>query len=108
MTPEQQRIAIAEACGWVEDTRQNSVWYHPTKKGLRKLPDYLSDLNAMYEAEKVLTLDQYQKYVTILHEITSASIQSLTIRQWRAIISATSTHRAEAFLRALNLWNDRK
>lgn len=67
MTPKQQRIAIAEACGWGEDgefirnvikrhdERVERAYYQdrPLPKG--GVPDYLHDLNAMHEVEKVLS-----------------------------------------------------
>ena len=61
MNPEAQRIAIAEKCGWKrgEPYRCGDPRYHvevrwtEPKFGaiLEQLPDYLSDLNAMHEAE---------------------------------------------------------
>jgi len=43
MKPEQQRIAIARACGEDNDS---------ILRGL--IPDYLNDLNAMHEAEQTM------------------------------------------------------
>jgi hypothetical protein len=80
MSPEAQRIAIAEACGWTR--------YFPEST----LPDYLSDLNAMHEAEKVLTPEQGWEYA-----------QNLVVDGGRGWF-ATAAQRAEAFLRTLNLW----
>lgn len=67
MTPEAQRIVIAEACGWQLDKLQQSkyhsmsfgvdalqysyVWLAPNgKTKYKECPDYLNDLNAMHEA----------------------------------------------------------
>lgn len=66
MNPEQQRIAIAEACG-----KWHYGWPHEYMSQidrLRHIPDYLHDLNAMHEAEKVLTVDQLieQAYLVLL------------------------------------------
>jgi len=56
------------------------------------LPDYLNDLNAMHEAEKVLTPEQCDSYQHLL---------GMTVnRPWHA----TATQRAEVFLQTLNLW----
>ncbi len=56
MTEEQQRIAIAEACGWTEIS-QRCMWGLPPntidcgmENCLRHFPYYTSDLNAMHEA----------------------------------------------------------
>lgn len=116
MTPEAQRIAIAEACGWrgrfmtdvcawrmtqeIHGIRPDGVWY--------PLPDYLADLNAMHEAEKVLTLNQWVNYIKHLSEITGAGAQSLRLQQCRLAISATAAQRAEAFLRTIGKWEEDK
>lgn len=73
LTPEQQRIKVAELCGWKKTDRVQPVtclplWEHPTRhwyftdgtigskvcKTAENLPDYLNDLNAMHEAEEYL------------------------------------------------------
>ena len=75
--------------------------YTPEGKLLKKTPDYLNDLNAMHEAEKVLPrqlshIDYWQKgygrFQTLLAEYTITPY------------SATAAQRAEAFLKTLNLW----
>ncbi len=103
MKPEQQRIAIAEICGFVKNTntafgKTAPWWYNPAGQIFweSELPDYLNDLNAMHEAEKVLDEKQQQEYVNLL--LTGDSLN------YFAEIHATATQRAEAFLRTLNLW----
>jgi hypothetical protein len=103
MTPEAQRITIAEACGW---TREGHLWRGPTHRKdwpascrADDLPDYLDDLNAMHEAEGVLIEmsdgmplpDKWSEYCSWLVG------RCLPFR-------ATAAQRAEAFLRTLNLW----
>lgn len=105
MKPEAQRIAIAEACGWAKDIsiNGNQTWSSRRDKlrQVHELPDYLNDLNAMHEAEKVLTAEQQKDYVQWLLVITVATDNPLA-HDW----NATAAQRAEAFLRTLNLWND--
>ena len=91
MNPEQQRIAIAEACGWKIGYRDPEAW-HP-------LPDFLHDLNAMHEAEKVLTNEQLEVYCNILHKPNHGVY-------WA--IHATAAQRAEAFLRTIGKWEEAK
>ncbi len=99
MNTEQQRIAIAEACGW---TFINQVDKHPhglppdgrKDRYTSPLPDYLNDLNAMHKAEKVLESNQEQSYFELLHDIAG------NLNFYRA----TAAQRAEAFLKTLNLW----
>jgi len=104
MTPEQQQIAIAEACGWTHHTiDDHTYWWHeennktlpPDDDGMRSCPDYLNDLNAMHEAEKVLRPILSERYYRRLRE---------QIGSYDLAISATAAQRAEAFLRTLNLW----
>lgn len=122
MTPETQNIAIALACGW--------KWYRWGKGGGLHLltphhdwtggsmvpservgdeefrsdswPDYLSDLNAMHEAEKVLTIHNYAAYEIALCEAVDYSGKDPDI--WHNVLCATAAQRAEAFLRAKGLW----
>ncbi|NBW12674.1 MAG: hypothetical protein EBR82_32085 [Caulobacteraceae bacterium] len=108
MNPEKQRIAIAEACGWVAKTEQvehtDGYQWTETRKfwvsqhGKRgELPDYFHDLNAMHEAEKVLRPMQRGQYRTELVYVLAG-----------ADIFATAEQRAEAFLRAIGKWEDDK
>jgi hypothetical protein len=57
MKAEEQRIAIAEACGWTK-TKSGKFWKHPNKNQTcqhrYRLPDFPNDLNAMAEACKML------------------------------------------------------
>ena len=113
MNPESQRIAIAEACGWTEchpatKTPHGFFEAYGRKKlpcGSRKderLPDYLNDLNAMHEAEKMLTDEQWTDYYDNLLDTTKPSFVL------RDITHATAAQRAEAFLRTLGKWEDDK
>ena len=107
MNKEQQRIKIAEACGFtvVSDGITHCLtpcdfggMYTPEGKLLKKTPDYLNDLNAMHEAEKVLKKrDLYQKFLYLVVLEDPENIENE--RAW-----ATAAQRAEAFLRTLNLW----
>ena len=104
MTKEAQRIAIAEACGWINQGKAKGVpalnhrWFNPSINswyGDDNLPDYLYDLNAMHEAEKVLNFQQRSEYVSRLSSMVSHGFD---------FCHATATQRAEAFLRTLGLW----
>ncbi len=119
MKNEEQRIAIAEACGWTDMARTDKAgYYHGCLMGnhdyghLQPVPDYLGDLNAMHEAEKVLTLDQQDSYAATLGEDALRRTHSvITYRsEWKDsawhIVHANATQRAEAFLRTLNLWTE--
>lgn len=111
MTPEQQRIAIAEACGWrfhpispiptdASDYLERKAkaimcWVRPGRDSwqIEQLPDYLNDLNAMHQAEKlrIIGTEHESDYCMYLYENAHQCF-------------ATAAQRAEAFLRTLNLW----
>lgn len=113
MTPEAQRLAIAEACGWKHIERLQSGlhgWQSPGP--LEPLPDYLNDLNALHEAEKVLWRDGTAfEFANQLVEIVCSHHgfrrEKCTPDDHLAFLShATAAQRAEAFLRNLNLWTE--
>jgi hypothetical protein len=103
MTDEKINIAIAEACGWtgfnpdnIPDCLQYTARAPSGKWGL--IPDYCNDLNAMHEAEKILSDESHADYACELVK---------TIRrngEWFESVSATAAQRAEAFLRTINKW----
>jgi hypothetical protein len=104
MTNKQINIAIAKACGWKEEEFGPS-WY----QSYTKMPDYCNDLNAMHEAEMVLTEEQMAIYAW---EIDKAFPPDQQDKIWfsRAycFVHATAKQRAEAFLRALGKWKETK
>jgi hypothetical protein len=105
MKPEQQRIAIAEACGWTQIEPCTccdgvSRGYQPTPGAHKKhIPDYLNDLNAMHEAEATLRFGRRKHYIDLLGE---------TYHDIWGFCTATAAQRAEAFLRTIGKWEDDK
>ena len=117
MNPEAQRIAIAEACGWGV-LRLSCGFYAKHKTEVRisisaasaratqteamcdRVPDYLNDLNAMHEAEKVLSVREKQNYISTLRNIC------VVAGCWPE--TATADQRAEAFLRTLGKWEGKQ
>ena len=133
MNKQEQRIAIAEACGWIPHpdndtldvkcwTLGGSIYGEKGSKiarskiinddtwgiGQNLLPDYLNDLNAMHEAEKVLD-DSYEakpprqcvSYAKLLQRIGATTNGG---KSDFGIANSTASQRAEAFLKTLNLW----
>lgn len=114
-----QRIAIALACGWKRDKREFGQdpckffidgWItgfpYSQQMFFRNSPDFLNDLNAMHEAERILTHSQYRKYAEILYFMAYGVERKRPkiIGASRAVLSATAAQRAEAFLKTLGLW----
>lgn len=65
------------------------------------LPDYANDLNAMHEAEKTLTVEEYSGWACLLTQVRNGSCDECCRCR-----SATARQRAEAFLRVKGLWKD--
>ena len=106
MKPERQRLAIAEVCGWrhevLEPVDTSKVWLLQSD-----LPDFLHDLNAMHEAEKVLTSQQVQDYARVLLlGMNPRDSRKFAAEGCFLHIHATAAQRAEAFLRTLGLLED--
>lgn len=113
MTEQSQRIAIAEACGLRPNPilRDHHRWIIPSARtdggDLHvDLPDYLHDLNAMHAAEKALK-DSYETeigsrglYISTLNHISGDN--------FFGCIHATAAQRAEAFLRTIGKWEEKK
>ncbi len=109
MTQDEKRIKIAEACGWQRVDQRGGApfaWKNPSV-GLGNggfLPDYLNDLNAMHEAEKVLSTEQVQAYAVYLVDMCETLKPARQPMQPQCTWHATAAQRAEAFGKTLNLW----
>ena len=133
MNKELQRIKIAEACGvkpefvewwaykdddtggricmsnvdksvvekWIADNPEYAKGY--VAKPYYRYPRYDEDLNAMHEAENVLTEEQRIAYTNHTYDV-ACKVQRDT-EKWRWI-SLTAAQRAEAFLKTLGLWEE--
>jgi len=111
MTERAQRIAIAKLMGWSKMTNpayESAVLWHIKGVGFRlerDMPDYTHDLNAMAEVEAKLGANRLALYADELDKLcVPQHICALT--HWQAVAMATAAQRAEALLRALNLWVD--
>lgn len=72
-------------------------------------PDYLNDLNAMHEAEKVLNWDQQKVFISHLLGLEGRNGDALWTLAWDSAwlcSHATAAQRAEAFLRVIGRWVD--
>jgi hypothetical protein len=105
MTPDEQRVAIARVFGWKNfnsASNEGAVQYGQPPNApqfIGELPDYLNDLNAMHEAEQVLTGDQQHDY--------KCHLLRMDYPDWEIKVThATAAQRAEAFLRTLGLWTE--
>ncbi len=103
MKPHRQRIAIAKACGFKCSEYSDELGQLVAEF----TPDYLNDLNAMHEAEKVLTYEQAEEFVEQLYLADQKNNLAENPPPWRFnVASATSAQRAEAFLKTIGKWED--
>jgi hypothetical protein len=111
MTDEQINAAIAEACGWTEcrlvakvvlSVLRDPVAYGIPPNGTYEFAclNYCTDLNAMHEAEKVLTGLNRHAYCDALLDAVPDSPDHL----WE-VLTATARQRAETFLLTLGKWS---
>jgi hypothetical protein len=130
MTECEQQIEIAKICGWrlrwqncgggpLFDKKPKGhcweVWNDPFGRALDKNfdfvlpPNCLTDLNAMHEAEKVLTTIQrlhfYQNLCDMFDRNPDGSHRYGAVTYWEAT-HATAAQRAEAFLKTLGKWKE--
>ena len=103
MNKKEQKIAIAEACGW-EPLPEGH--FHPDNPVGQTMPDYLVDLNAMHEAEKMLTEHQWDEYERVLRLVCDGC--SYFEGAGKELLHATAAQRAEAFLRTIGKWEGAK
>lgn len=124
-----QRIAVAKACEWKplyigEEDPDTAIWFNFKGGRARKLlgrtitdqirkglPDYLNDLNAMHEAEKIVLTDKYRydynkwlDFVVGATPVTDSAGVGPYVYSCTKARFVTAAQRAEAFLRTLNLW----
>lgn len=110
MTPEEQRIALAEWAGYVEldyETQARILYGRLGSRGaLVRIPDYLNDLNDVYELEEKLTFEQAEQFEDELcHIVVKCNEQRENQVPWRfAVAHATASQRCEALLKTLNIW----
>lgn len=128
----EQRIAIADACGWAGIKNANTmaaqgVWvgYNPKLSIIGKpeyLPDYLHDLNAMNDAYlHLVSISQpysAKRQPDVMFNLILMEIMNPDKKLWDngtflgsvfdglKTTNATAAQRAEAFLKTLGLWKD--
>ena len=113
MNLKKQQIAIAQACGWTYSNkhpiygRQSfKLWHYKDTEIIAyhwtKLPNYLHDLNAMHEAERILDGYMMLKYASELLAVIGGGSGCFSH------IHATAAQRSEAFLRTLGKWEESK
>lgn len=113
MTPEQQRIKLAEWDGWRPGGAGKS-WGEGQTFGIppngedwhwQNTPDYPSDLNAVRELEKKLTDAQWYAWLYVVEKMSGLR-GAVPLAEW--VAKMTAAQRCEAILKALGLWEEAK
>ena len=111
MTQDEQRIAIAEWCGWtLEDTGNGKCWHKDGIQAEEAPPVYQQDLNACHEAEKNLSPEQTSRYENLLAlQVFKEDKDEYWVNGIKHInaycFHATASQRCEALCRTL--WPER-
>lgn len=121
MSPQEQRIAIAEVVGWMAIVHhpeqrlsesgykmKGGLWGTSPERTLKEVPNYLSDLNAMHEAVNKLKPDKMDEFCNcLIYDVvrryavdTDGTVKDAGF----SVINATAAQRAEAFLRTVGRW----
>lgn len=127
MTPQAQRIAIAQACGWthltqftnrITDPSGNAVFFDPVHKSKEdNLPDYLNSLDAVtaaarYCSEHVMDADQWEDFGRFLVQAhPTAVIQDangmIDFHDLATLLTGlTAAQYAECLLKAIGKWTE--
>ncbi len=98
MTDEQINQSIAKACGICHVAKVVPMYKTP-QGWVLDCPDYCSDLNAMHDAEKMLSnANMYVMEVQLKYVLSPGEFY----------FHASARQRAEAFLRTLGKWEEGK
>ena len=104
MSPEAQRIAIAEACGWEHIAFKRGWIKAGDGETQGVIPDYLKDLNAMHDAEMSQVDMEDGHFIVLFREYLHTNLG----HDCSLAIHATAAQRAEAFLRTIGKWEEAK
>lgn len=113
MTDDEINQRIAEACGWKwhgaeewEPHPRKPYWKQDGGVPYQTAPNYVSDLNAMHEAEKTLDARATEAFMKALYrQIEGCYLQTYCDEiEWDEsfpLVTATARQRAEAFLKTI-------
>ena len=101
MTPEAQRVAIAETMGF--DVKMCPIHRSRHCCSRETPPNYLCDLNAMHEVEKAWIIGELEP-IWIAELSIAVHGRSPRKHTSNEMVRATAAQRAEAFLRTIGKW----
>ena len=103
LSDEEIRFKVAELAGWTRGAMRDdgSYWWAMPNKAPqhtwldKSIPNYPQDLNAMYEVEESMCLEDQMEYVI---ELGGCCGDCELFSDWWQPIHATARQRAEAFV----------
>jgi len=115
MSDEELRRTVAELCGWKHEPKMLRPWVNPAmiahaktlpQKGAHvgsrvNLPDYVGSLDAMHEAEKMLSDEQHDRFKDALLAGIDPKAHLSDAFIYRYFVSATAKQRAIAFVKTM-------
>jgi len=118
MTDTEIRIAIAQACGWrLIGTAPDGSDYGYPPNGLpvescseETVPDYLNDLNACWQFEETLSMQERTDFADYLWHMVDADFvdedgqEVVVLHESFNLVHATARQRCESFLKVKGLW----
>ena len=112
MTEKEINIVIAEACGWIWHgdaswTKDPNNFYWKKDLNYRTLPDYLNDLNAMHDAERLLDDDQWLEYMLNLQDVLQRDPYRGKWIVCQDNMHSTAAQRAKAFVITIGKYKDK-
>jgi hypothetical protein len=117
MNKEKQRIAIAEACGMIGPFENHEEWFENGDSDgwiivLRdatgkRVANYLNDLNAVHDfvSQKFKSKFMLAEYEYRLRACLADGRPAFEVAGYE-LANATAAQKAEALLKALNLWGE--
>lgn len=93
MSPEAQRIALAQICQY-RGTSEHPVNPEFASYYLEHLPDYLGSYEHIRDAEAILDEEQVEQYESTLMQLAGS------------LSAAAPAQRAEALLKTLEVWKN--
>lgn len=121
MTPQAQRIAIAELAGWKKNAGSNrlGIWSSPNGQNWDNCPDFLNSLDlviaaARYCAERVMNADQWEEFGRLLEHAhptavlaNSRYVGGIDHNDLATLLTGlTADQYAECLLKATGKWTE--
>jgi hypothetical protein len=107
MTHQEINQAIAEACGWTDvqvgTLCKELIGKSPTDGDYWPIASYVSDLNAMWEAEMRIPLLKRCEYLWYIALVCHGCNEG---KRTFVTTTANARQRAEAFLRTIGKWEE--